>query len=80
MKDLLNARLRCLQNNIDRYCRLLATELSEAEREYIHKRIAEERTEFERLLQAARSGDAGMPDAFIAAQALAKRGRNHSEA
>jgi predicted nucleic acid-binding protein len=79
MKDLLNARLRCLQNNIDRYCGLLATDLTEIERDYIHTRIAQERTELERLLEA-RSRSTGAPDAFIAAQALNKRGRNHSEA
>jgi hypothetical protein len=80
MKDLLNARLRCLQNNIDRYCRLLATELTDTERDYIHKRIAKERTDLERLVQAARSRDTGAPDAFMAARALGKGGRNHSEA
>ena len=30
------------QRNIQRYCRLLATDLTDLERQYLHKRIAEE--------------------------------------
>lgn len=45
-----NALIRAHQNNIDRYCRLLATELTDHEREYVHKRIVEERTAMDRLL------------------------------
>jgi hypothetical protein len=30
------------RRNIERYCRLLATELTDLERQYLHKRIAEE--------------------------------------
>jgi hypothetical protein len=31
------------------YCRLLTTELTDLERQYLHKRIAEEHTQLERL-------------------------------
>jgi hypothetical protein len=37
------------RQNIERYCRLLATNLTELERQYLHKRIAEEHAELERL-------------------------------
>ena len=35
-------RLRAHKNNLDRYARLLATKLTETERQYVHQRIAEE--------------------------------------
>jgi hypothetical protein len=37
--------------NIERYCRLLATELTDLERQYLHKRIAEEHAQIERLTE-----------------------------
>jgi hypothetical protein len=37
------------QRNIQRYCRLLATHLTDLERQYLHKRIAEENAELDRL-------------------------------
>jgi hypothetical protein len=37
------------RQNIERYCRLLATDLTELERQYLHKRIAEEYAQLERL-------------------------------
>jgi hypothetical protein len=45
-----NALIRAHQNNINRYCRLLATNLTDVEREYVHRRIVEERQHLERLL------------------------------
>jgi hypothetical protein len=47
--DLHTAQLRSHRRNIERYCRLLATELTDLEREYLHKRIAEEHAQLERL-------------------------------
>ena len=41
------------KRNIDRYCRLLTTPLTNVEREYVHKRITQERIELERLTSAA---------------------------
>jgi hypothetical protein len=49
--DTRNALMRARQQNINRYCRLLATKLTDHERQYIHKRIAEERVELDRLVK-----------------------------
>ena len=49
------ARLRAHRRNIDRYERLLRTQLSDHERQYIEKRLAEERAVI-----------AGFPEAFAA--------------
>jgi len=54
--DYRTARMRTHRRNIQRYGRLLATELTDLERQYLHKRIAEEQAEVERL---AREGDPG---------------------
>jgi hypothetical protein len=48
MGDLRAAKILSHERNIQRYCRLLATELTELERQYLHKRIVEERAELER--------------------------------
>jgi hypothetical protein len=45
----LTAKILTHQRNIQRYGRLLATQLTELERQYLHKRIAEEQAELERL-------------------------------
>ena len=44
-------RLRAHQNNIRRYCRLLATHLTDLERAYIERRLNEEQSSVEALLQ-----------------------------
>jgi hypothetical protein len=41
------ARLCAFRNNINRYQRLLSTELSELERQFIERRLAEEKSEME---------------------------------
>ena len=43
------AQVRRHRQNLERYCRLLATELTDLERQYLHKRIAEEHAQLERL-------------------------------
>ena len=43
------ARLRTHRNNIHRYRRLLATQLSDLERGYIERRLAEEQAALEAL-------------------------------
>src|SRR5260370_31845154 len=43
------ARLRTYRNNIDRYHRLLKTELSELERQFIERRLSEEKSAMESL-------------------------------
>jgi len=49
MRDLLTAKMRTHRRNIQRYSRLLATNLSDLERQYLHKRIVDEHSELERL-------------------------------
>jgi hypothetical protein len=49
MIDFRNAKILSHRRNIRRYVTLLATELTELEREYLHKQIVEERDELERL-------------------------------
>jgi 5-bromo-4-chloroindolyl phosphate hydrolysis protein len=48
MNDLRTAKIRSHRRNIQRYARLLATTLSDLEREYLHKQIAHAHTELER--------------------------------
>jgi hypothetical protein len=43
------ARLRTYRNTIDRYRRLLKTELSDLERQFIERRLEEEKLAMERL-------------------------------
>jgi hypothetical protein len=43
------ARLRTHRNNIDRYRRLLETDLSELERKYIERRLSEEQSTLDAL-------------------------------
>ena len=63
------AHIRSHQSNLERYCRLLMTELTDLERQFLHKRIAEERLELDRLRAEA---DPQTAYAFVAAQVLAK--------
>jgi hypothetical protein len=49
MTDFKTAQVRHHRQNIERYCRLLATELTDLERRYLHKRIAEEYAQLQRL-------------------------------
>ena len=47
------ARLRTYRNNVDRYRRLLKTELSEIERQFIERRLNEEKSAMESLAISA---------------------------
>jgi len=49
MIDERNARLRAHANNIRRYERLLETRLSDVERQFIERRLADERSALEAL-------------------------------
>jgi hypothetical protein len=49
MIDFGTAKILSHWRNIQRCVTLLATELTELQRQYLHKRIAEERAELERL-------------------------------
>jgi hypothetical protein len=54
--DYTTARMQTHRRNIRRYSHLLATPLTDLERQYLHKRIAEEQAELDRL---ACGGDPG---------------------
>jgi len=56
-----DARIVALQNNIQRYCRLLATELTDFERGFIHRRLAEDRLAIEALEREAAAEEQGLP-------------------
>jgi hypothetical protein len=77
MRDLRAAKILSHGRNIQRYCRLLATELTELERQYLHKRIAEERAELERWSRQDQSADD--TSNVTAAQALSNQqdGKSH---
>jgi len=49
MKALYSLRLRVHRANLERFARLLPNNLSESEREYIHRRIAEEHSAIAKL-------------------------------
>ena len=49
MIDFNTAQVRSHRRNIEQYCRLLATELTDLERQYLHKRIAEEHAQLEQI-------------------------------
>jgi len=68
MTEMTLERLRAHRNNIHRYQRLLATHLSDVERAYIERRLAEERAGIEAVLQQA------LPDRLTARVGEAKRG------
>ena len=77
IRDLRAAKILSHERNLQRYCRLLATELTELERRYLHKRIAEERAELERWPEQDQSEDD--TSNIIAAQALSNNqdGKSH---
>jgi hypothetical protein len=60
MIDFKTAQVRRHQQNIERYCRLLATELTDLERQYLHKRIAEEYAQLKHLGKARPEQQAGL--------------------
>ena len=76
MRDLRAAKILSHERNIQRYSRLLATEITELERQYLHKQIAEERAELERWSRQDQSEDASN---IIAAQASSNKydGQSH---
>jgi 5-bromo-4-chloroindolyl phosphate hydrolysis protein len=60
MIDFYATQVRGHRQNIERYCRLLATELTDLERQYLHKRIAEEHAQLERLQKKQGKREAAM--------------------
>jgi len=78
---LLSERIKTHKANIDRYCRLLATQLTDLERDYLHKRIMEEHVVLSRLeaeLTAANVSPKAPPQTVIAAQAMSSDFDGHS--
>jgi hypothetical protein len=67
MIDFHTAKMRGHRRNIERYCRLLATELTDLERQYLHKRIAEEQAQLERLEKGQAEQQ---PDVVMTAEAV----------
>jgi hypothetical protein len=66
MLDFQAAKILGHRRNLDRYHWLLSTELTEHERQYIQRRIAEERAELERLeLSAEQQDSPASPNAAI---------------
>ncbi len=57
MIDFDAAQVRSHRRNIERYSRLLATELTALERQYLHKRIAEEHAQLKQLEKRSRKAD-----------------------
>jgi len=60
----MRSKFRAIRRNLERYCRLLATELTDLEREYLHKRIAEEHAQLKRLENRQRKPEAVPADAL----------------
>jgi hypothetical protein len=60
MIDFEAAQMRSHRRNIECYCRLVATELTDLERQYLHQRIAEEHAQLKQLekRQGKRGGHA----------------------
>lgn len=80
MIDFYVQRSKTHKTNLDRYSRILATQLTDTEREYIHRRIAEEHSalmklEAEHLARSVRS--AADPDTLVAACAIASKTDPH---
>jgi len=74
-------RIKAHKANIDRYCRLLATHLTELEREYLHNRIMEEHAVLARLeaeFQSASAPPKASPATVIAARSLSSDFDGHS--
>jgi bacterioferritin (cytochrome b1) len=78
MVDFRTAKMLGYRRNIERYCRLLTTELTDLERQYLHKRIAEEYAQLELLEKSQAEQQA---DVVMAAEAPGKRtgGAIHAE-
>jgi precorrin-2 methylase len=74
MKQHTNPLIRVRQANLNRYRRLLETQLTETERAYIERRIAEEQEAIERLARHAQSADIST---VVAAHALATDTPDH---
>jgi hypothetical protein len=74
MHDLRAAKILSYRRNIQRYSQLLATDITELEREYLHKRIAAKKAELERwTMQSVQHPSKDAPN-VIAAQTARSHG------
>ena len=74
MIDFKTAQVRRHQQNIKRYCRLLATELTDLERQYLHKRIAEEYAQVKQLEKAVSQANASQSNERVEQSSLIASG------
>ena len=74
MIDFPTAKILSHRRNLQRYARLLATELTELERQYLHKRIAEEQAALEQL----QASQPEQPEAVFAGKAIGEQGERSS--
>ena len=72
MTDFPYGQIRSHRRNIKRYCRLLATELTDLERQYLHKRIAEEHAQLEQLEKVTSRGNASPGNTRVEQVVLAR--------
>ena len=63
-----DARILALRNNVQRYCQLLATELTDFERAVIHRRLAVEQLAIEALEREVAAEGSALPDSSRAAR------------
>jgi hypothetical protein len=78
MRDLRAAKIFSHRRNIERCSQLLATVISERDREYLHKRIAEERAELGRwIMQAGQGQSEGAPALVVVAAPNNQDGDSH---
>ena len=80
MIDFFLQRIKTHKANLDRYSRLLGTQLTETEREYIYRRISEEQSalmklDAEHLARSVKS--TADPDTLVAARSLASKSEPH---
>jgi hypothetical protein len=74
MSDYLDAKILSHRANLQRYARLLVTQLTELEREYLHKRIEEEGAEVARLeLERASQSSTGEESCYRPQSSSASR-------
>jgi hypothetical protein len=75
-----SALIKGHRDNLDRYHRLLRARLTDLERAYINRRIAEEQAAIDRLLAemiAMRREDEPLNDGAIAAATMARKADGH---
>jgi 5-bromo-4-chloroindolyl phosphate hydrolysis protein len=74
MIDFYTAQVRRHRQNVERYCRLLATELTDLERQYLHKRIAEEYAQLKQLEKAVSQANASQGNERVEQSSLIASG------